>query len=175
MAGPPQTAVVMTNYEFNIDLDESLFSLEIPEGYKVSENDIDVTPTEENEFLDSLRMAYDVSDGTFPDSLDTVGLSVLAAKYVKKMAVGKEGPSKEQMQAVLKLTRGITFVTRLPAESDAHYVGRGAKINEKGRIIFWYRPEGEQQYRVVHADLTASNVAEPPDVQGARRVVPPKQ
>ena len=50
MAGPPQTQVVMTNYEFNIDLDESLFSLEIPAGYKVSESDIDVKPAKENDF-----------------------------------------------------------------------------------------------------------------------------
>ena len=120
-------------------------------------------------------MACDVSDGTFPDSIDTVGLSVLAAKYVKNMGVGKEGPNKEQMQAVFKLTRGLTFVTRLPAESDAHYAGRGAKLNEKGRIIFWYRTEGGQRYRIVHADLKVSTAAEAPNVPGATRVAPPRQ
>lgn len=174
MAGPPQTAVVMTNYRFNVDLDESLFSLEIPQGYTVSENDMDVSPADENDFLESLRTACEVSDGTFPDSLDLVGLSVLAGKYVKKMDLGKEGPNKEQMKAIIELTRGLNFVTRLPAWSEAHYAGRGAKLNGSDRVIFWYRPDGEQQYRVVHADLEVSVSAEPPDVPGAKRVAPPK-
>lgn len=170
MVGPPKTAVVMTNYQFNIDLDESLFRLDVPEGYTVTENDMDVTPADESDFLDSLRTVCEVADGTFPDSIDTIGLSVIAAKYVKKMGLGKDGPNKEQMQAIFKLTRGLTFVTRLPVDSEAHYAGQGVKLNEGGRVIFWYRPEGEQQYRVVHADLKVSNAAEPPNVPGAIRV-----
>ncbi len=176
MPGPPRTKVVMTHYEFDVDLDDALFSLDVPEGYELSENEMDVTPANESDFLDSLRMACDIEDGQFPDSIDTVGLSNLAAKFVRKMGIGKEGPDKEQMQRVIKLTRGLSFVSGLSADTEAHYAGRGAKLNEKERIVFWYRPEGkEASYRVIHADLTVSAASVAPMLPDAIRVVPNTQ
>jgi len=43
MPGPTQTKVVMTNYEFNVKLDKSLFSIIIPQGYNVTKTDIDLS------------------------------------------------------------------------------------------------------------------------------------
>ena len=43
MPDPTQTKVVMTNYEFNVKLDKSLFSLVIPQGYHVTKTDIDLS------------------------------------------------------------------------------------------------------------------------------------
>ena len=43
MPGPTQTKVVMTNYEFNVKLNKSLFSIIIPQGYHVTKTDIDLS------------------------------------------------------------------------------------------------------------------------------------
>lgn len=37
MTGPPKTEIDMTNFEFNVALDKSLFSVEIPQGYNVAD------------------------------------------------------------------------------------------------------------------------------------------
>ena len=39
-------------------------------------------------------------------------------------------------------------------EADAHYAGKGVKVDATDTPIFWYRPEGKAKYRVIRADLS---------------------
>ncbi len=168
MVGPPKTKVVMTNYEFNVELDESLFSLDIPEGYKVTEANVDATPANETDLITSLKMICSVSDGEFPDGLNQVSIGKYAGKYVVKMGVDpKTGPTGEQLQEVVKLSRGLNFVMVLPREADAHYAGAGVQQGDSDRAIFWYKPTGSEKYHVIYADLNVKEVEEAPTVDGA--------
>lgn len=171
MVGPPKTNVVMTNYEFNVELDESLFSLDIPEGYKVTEAEVDATPSNETDLLTSLKMICSVSDGEFPDGLNQVSIGKYAGKYVMKMGVDpKTGPTGEQLQEVVKLSRGLQFVMLLPREADAHYAGAGVQQGDSDRAIFWYKPTGSEKYHVLYADFKVREADTAPDVEGAVRL-----
>ena len=173
LAGPPKTEVAMTNYEFNVELDESLFSLDIPEGYKVTEANVDATPSNEADLITSLRMVCKVSDGEFPDGLNQVSIGKYAGRYVVKMGVDpKTGPTGEQLEEVVKLSRGLQFVILLPREADAHYAGVGAKLGDADRPIMWYKPTGSEKYRVIYADLTVKESDSAPKVDGARKLAP---
>lgn len=168
MAGPPKTEVVMTNYEFNIELDESLFSVEIPEGYTVTEANVDASPASEKDLLTSFRICCELSDGEFPTGLDSVSIAKYATKYVLSLGIDQEkGPTGEQLQDVVKLSRGFQFVIMLPKEADVHYAGANTKQGDAERAILWYKPAGSEKYRVVYADLTVRESDESPKVDGA--------
>jgi len=168
MAGPPKTEVVMTNYEFNIELDESLFSVEIPDGYTVTEANVDVSPANEKDLITALRMCCEASDGEFPTGLDTVSIGKYTATYVQHMGIDNEkGPTGEQFQEIMKIGRGFQFVLMLPKESDAHNAGAGIKQGDAERAVFWYRPAGSQKYRVLYADFSVKESDAGPDVADA--------
>ncbi|MBI2479772.1 MAG: hypothetical protein HYV60_14400, partial [Planctomycetia bacterium] len=111
-----------SDFVFNADMDESLFSLEPPAGYTVTVRNAktDVSPPEEKDLVEMFREYSKLSDGAFPDSLDFLttatifgkkaGLRMSIQKMWEDFAPGKRKPNEEQMrkleELVLKLTEG---------------------------------------------------------------------
>ncbi len=173
IAGPPETKIVMTNYEFEIDLDKSLFSVTVPEGYRVVETDVDVSPPNEQDFITALRMCGKASDGKFPDGVGPAAIASYVATYLVKQGITKDqGPTAEQMKEVVRIARGFNFALTQPAESDAHYAGAGAKPGDGDRAIFWYKQADSTKYRVIHADFSVKMSDVAPEVAGAQKLIP---
>ena len=109
-----------SDFVFNVDMDESLFSLEPPAGYTVRNAKTDHSPEEEKDLIEMFREYSKLSDGAFPDSLDFLTTTIIAGKKAglrmstQKMwedfAPGKGKPNEEQMrkleELMLKLTEG---------------------------------------------------------------------
>ena len=71
-----------SDFVFNVDMDESLFSLEPPAGYTVTVRNVktDVSPPEEKDLIEMFREYSKLSDGAFPDSLDFLTTTTIAGK-----------------------------------------------------------------------------------------------
>jgi hypothetical protein len=112
-----------SDFVFNVDMDESLFSLEPPAGYtvrNVRNAKTDHSPEEEKDLIEMFREYSKLSDGAFPDSLDFLttttiagkkaGLRMSTQKMWEDFAPGKGKPNEEQMrkleELMLKLTEG---------------------------------------------------------------------
>ena len=109
-----------SDFVFNVDMDESLFSLEPPAGYTVRNAKTDHSPEEEKDLIEMFREYSKLSDGAFPDSLDFLttttiagkkaGLRMSTQKMWEDFAPGKGKPNEEQMrkleELMLKLTEG---------------------------------------------------------------------
>ena len=67
--GPPKTEAVMSDFEFDKPLDESLFSVEPPADYKALTVPIDTAAPSEEDLIVSLRKLTDALDGEFPRRL----------------------------------------------------------------------------------------------------------
>ncbi len=182
VAGP--TTFTMTDIVFDVDLDESLFDLTIPDGYEIATLHADATEPTEGDLLQTFRLWAEHTEGSLPPSVDmNAPMAFVMAQQAKLKQDGQE-PSKERMlqlqQTIMDMGRGITFVEQLPAESDWHYAGQGVTFGDAATPIFWYRPEGSGMYRVIYADMNvrelpaselpkardsqpASNKAETPD------------
>ena len=52
------------------------------------------------------------------------------------------------------ISKGLMFAYLLEADSDWHYAGNGITVGNSDKAIFWYKPKGSDQYRVIYADLT---------------------
>jgi outer membrane lipoprotein-sorting protein len=168
MNGVPRAEVTWSDFELNVDLDESLFDTTPPAGYEVQAFEMDASPYKERDLIETLRLASEINDGKFPDSIDTAASQQL---FVKSIRSRKDAPDKESMEKFMqlgaKIGRGFSFALQLPKTANAHYAGKGVKRDTPGTPIFWYRPEGAKTYRVVMADLTVSDTDRPPQVPGA--------
>ena len=157
----PGMNVVMTDFQFDVDLDDSLFSLTPPAGYTRVEVQADVSEVTEQDLIEYLRAWSSwTKDGTFPPTFNPMELQKVSMEMEQQGKFG-DGQTTEQQRDrdAMKMYRGIMFLTQLPADSNWRYAGEDVKFGDVDIAIFWYRPEGSQTYRVIYGDLSVKDVA----------------
>ncbi len=172
----PKTTTTWTDFQFDVPVDGSLFSLQPPAGYTVVDVPVNLAPPTESDLTTSLRQYAEMTGGKFPNAFDTPSTMVFVEKLSKKVGIkkGQKEPTpsqqKEMMAAIFKLNRGFMFALQLPPEADAHYAGKGVKLGAADKPIFWYRPKGAEKYRVIYADLSVRDADKPPTASDAQPV-----
>ncbi|MBN2180264.1 MAG: hypothetical protein JW715_00005, partial [Sedimentisphaerales bacterium] len=158
-----QIQFVCTDFQFDIEMDESLFSMEIPEGYPAPPmlGEIPISAMlggTEQDLVEFLRIyAEIILDGVFPEDLSPKVWIDDAEKNRNKFTQLSE--EQNQKGPPLKFARGWVFFRLLKAENDWHYVGNGVKLGDGESPVCWYRPDGSQTYRVIYGDLSVKDVA----------------
>ena len=68
----PNMQIMCDNLQFDVDFDESLFSMEVPDGYTIKDaGSIDFSQSSESAFIETLRIwAEIIEEGQFPDSIN---------------------------------------------------------------------------------------------------------
>ena len=74
--------VTMSDFEFDVAMDESLFSVEPPAGYTVQTMNLDASAPEEKDLLETFRLYSQLVGGAFPDSLDMQTIMQTVGKMV---------------------------------------------------------------------------------------------
>jgi hypothetical protein len=153
-----QLKIICRNVHFDVPMDQSLFSMDVPEGYKLQQTALDLMGATEQDFIEGLRIrAQALGDGTFPDG-------VAVEDYLKEapaigQKIGELGLSeKEQTELGMKLAKHLLFIRFFKGEGKWHYQGRGVKLGDANTPIFWYRPKDSQTYRVIYGDLRVEDV-----------------
>ena len=68
-SGETEISIVMTDFEIDPDLDESLFSLDVPEGYSVNKMQLEFPKSPLMLVAKAFGMAAEMNDGVFPPAL----------------------------------------------------------------------------------------------------------
>ena len=158
----PKIKMVMTDFEYDVALDKSLFSLEPPEGYTVRDMTIDLSKAKIEALADTLRFCAENSDDLFPKKLrGKEGIDGVLGRVMKekveeiKAKHGDESP--EMMDSAIEFSShfglGLGFLRTLPPKGDWHYAGDGVKLGDADRAIFWYKPTDSKTYEVLYGDL----------------------
>ncbi|MGA2679471.1 MAG: hypothetical protein ABSF37_09260 [Sedimentisphaerales bacterium] len=160
-ANSPGMNTILKNIKFDVELEDSLFSLTPPAGYKPMGAEMkadDALQTEETFVAFLGWWANGNTDETFPPMVAGPELAKVCMEMAKQ---GKLKGSAWDKADTSKMLNALLFVAKLPREeSKWRYAGNGVKINTPDTPIFWYRPAGSQMYRVVYADLTVREAAE---------------
>jgi outer membrane lipoprotein-sorting protein len=159
-ASAPGMNTIMKDIQIDVPLEDSLFSLTPPAGYKEfgAEMKSDASLQTEETFVAWLGWwANGNTDSLFPP--------MVAGPEIAKvcMDMAKQGKLKGDVWDKAdtgQMFNALLFVATLPVESNWRYTGNGVKLNTPDTPIFWYRPAGSEIYRVVYADLTVREMAE---------------
>ena len=165
---------IATNIELNVDLDKTMFGMEIPEGYALTEEqrkEPTALPTtvDEQKIIANLREWIDLSGGSFPSSV--LGYNAIKdldpnadISFIQKEWKGFHGfvhvnmPSLKAFLKVMQLMSSGGLIGPMPPDSDWHYAGKGVKFGDADTAIFWYRPHNSETYRVIYGDLNVKDV-----------------
>jgi len=145
--------VVMSDFRFDEELDESLFSFAVPEGYQVRRQPtVPSVPGGEASVVEALRGYTKRDGGKFPPSLTDWG--PWAVLFSQGSRDGTLDPEVTRVMAHLGAI--LPFLVSMPKD-DYAYLGEGKTIDQKDSIVFWYkRPDGT--YRAIYGDLSVKDV-----------------
>ncbi len=166
MVNEPGLQIVASDFKFDVELDDSLFSLTPPEGYSAVKVKADMSKPEPRHLIGMLRDWAELStDGLFPPELEAAAM----VKAVEEMGrAGKlrkteketteDDALKQVMEQALEATFGHMFVLQMEPENDWHYAGKGVKLGEAEKPVCWWKPKDSKTFRVVYGDLSIRDV-----------------
>jgi len=156
----PNMQIVCDNLQFDVALDESRFSMEVPDGYVVKQaGGIDFKNPSESDFVETLRIwAEIIEDGHFPDSINLEDVVKIGPKI--DQAFKRENLTKQQQTEIaMRWGQGLVFIRFFKGQGQWHYAGKGVELGDGDTPIFWYQPKGSEIWRVIYGDLTVKDVA----------------
>jgi len=153
-----ELAFAMKDFEFDVDVDESLVSMYVPDGYILKDTEMDFGNATEEDFVESLRVWVEViRDGSFPEAIGTVNAMEQMPVLIEN--IGKMNiPEEEATQMGLAFGKGMLFHQILESQGQWNYSGAGVKLGDADTPVFWYQPEGSPTYRVIYGDLHVEDV-----------------
>ncbi len=153
-----QVRTICKNMHFDVPMDESLFSMDIPDGYTLQESQLS-TEASEADFIEMLRVQAQVlGDGVFSDDI-SVEYFVKQAPMMGQKLSSLGLSEQEQKEVGMKLTQGLMFIRFFKGQGEWHYAGKGVKLGDAATPIFWYQPKDSQTWRVIYGDLSVRDVA----------------
>jgi len=154
-----QMKVICKNVVFDVPMDKELFSMDVPEGFKLQQVELDLFGATEEDFIEGLRIQAEFfGDGRFPDGVAVEDYLRQAPAIVKKINE-LELSDDEKTEIGMKLNKHLLFIRFFKGEGKWHYAGRGIELGDADTAIFWYRPKDSETYRVIYGDLHVENVA----------------
>ena len=156
---PSGVSIVMKDFAFDRELDDSLFSLSPLKGYAVDKKVSFAAPLPkpmEADMTDGLRFLARHNDKTFPLH---PGLTPQIVRNLKKKAkLARRQPEAHTVPAdsPKNFHRMILFL--YCHDIDWHYVGGGGKLGDGDAAIFRYLPKGSKVRRVIYGDLSIREV-----------------
>lgn len=151
--GSTITRIVMTDFKFDVTLDESLFSFEVPQDYRVMK--LPALPKAingEESIVEALRGFTKRSGGKFPNSITEWG--EWAALVASENTNGKLN---DESLALLSRLGSIPAFLQGFAKADYEYLGKGKSLEDKRCIVFWHRT-AEGKLRAIYNDLSVAEV-----------------
>lgn len=155
----PNMLLACDNLQFDIAFDESLFSMEVPDGYEVQDaGGIDFSESSEIAFIETLRIwAEYIEDGQFPDSINLEDVVKVGQEFEEGMK--RAGLTEEQQgEVALRWGQGLVFIRFFKGQGQWHYAGEGVKLGDSETPIFWYQPKESETWRVIYGDLSVKDV-----------------
>jgi len=150
---------VMKNFQFNAAVDESLVSMDVPEGFTLQKTNIDLGNASEQDFVESLRIwAEIIGDGTFPAAIGTESTMKAMPTLIQKVTAMQVSQEKGT-EIGMTFAKGMLFHQILESQGQWKYAGAGVKLGDANKAIFWYQPKGSATYRVIYGDLSVKDVA----------------
>ncbi len=146
----------MTDFQFDQPLDESLFSYELPAGYKVYDRPETpyVAPSETN-VIEALRLYTQKSGGKFPKNLnDWHDLSDLFLTPAERLVAWDKSPTYKEISEQTAATR--SFLRNFSLK-DFAYLGNGLTTQDTKTMILWYKNK-DGQYRAIYGDLSVKEI-----------------
>ncbi len=155
--------VTMNDMIWNSGLDDSLFSMDVPEGYVLEVDSLDVSDNLEKDLIDALAIWTKMSGNAFPENINDLGTGEIAQPLLVSFFDGEGDPEKEfddAYAAANTLCKGCVFAQEMKVEETWHYMGKGKHVGNSNEPICWWKEKGSKMFRIMYGDLHVEDIRE---------------
>ncbi len=151
--------VILSDFQLDVPLEDSFFSLEPPEGYTPVEVSADASQVTERDFIELLRLWSNWTvDASFPPVVGSPEIAKIAVQMAREgKFVGPYAPAYGSERQPQIMYRGFVFVGQLAA-GTWRYAGQNVSFGDPATPIFWYQLVGSSTWRIIYADLHVEDV-----------------
>lgn len=158
--------IVMSDFDFKVDLGESLFSTTAPEGYTVQRIEKDGANPTEQDLIRGLRAVAEFLDGRFPPVLEIRRLQkTLRVRDERNKIAWSEKEVAALERKAWKAWKYVNLLQEFYGVERLRYVGDGVRLGDRESPVIWWRFRATDTCRVVYGDLSVRDVM-PKDVPG---------
>lgn len=162
--------ITMSEFKFDVDFDESLFSTTAPEGYnieKVEKGEVTeltkfMRNTTEEDLIEGLRAVAVFLGGEFPPEIELRKLQKALREYIKQNNLSESEVEEGLKPVSEKWTKAYWYTQLLRGEikvRNFHYTGEGVKLGDANTPVLCWWPKDSETYRVIYGDLRVEDVA----------------
>jgi hypothetical protein len=167
--------IIMSEFKFDVNFDESLFSVTAPEDYTVekvekgglTELQKFMWNTTEADLVEGLRAVAIFLNGEFPAGIELRELQKALREYIKRNNLSDSEVQDRLKPVSEKWTKAYWYIKLLKGDlkvRDFHYAGEGVKLGAATTPIVSWWPRDSQSCRVIFGDLSVRDVM-PEDLQ----------
>lgn len=156
-----QLHIICFDIEFDREMDEADFSMEVPPGYSSQQTELDLFNSTEADFIEYLRIwAQDLNDSQFPEDI-SVAYVVQNTQLIEDKYKALDLSDEEELAHGMKFSRGLLFLRFFKGRGTWHYAGNSIKFGDAQTPVFWYQPQDSDTFRVIYGDLHIADL--PPE------------
>jgi outer membrane lipoprotein-sorting protein len=174
----PKMTVIMDDFVMDQELDDSLFSLAVPEGYKQQSMNMDMSNPTPRDVLNGLKTLAEIYDGKFPASLmigmddfkqaqtqpakGAVASSAMSAAMSSAMVklqqkIGKQTPE-QQATVIRHWMRLFLYLSTQCPKHGWRYLGKDVSMGDAATVVLVYQSNDSKTATVVYGDLHVKEV-----------------
>ena len=156
----------MKDFQWNVELDMSLFSFDIPSDYSIVD-ELEVIDFESDEKLlaEVLTFWAETNDGQFPVDIDDLGDPNIVKPLLKK-AYDKDGDAKAEFDTAYnqmdKILTALYFVQQKKVSGSWAYTGSDIEFGDTDSVIYWFKHDDSEEYTIIYGDLTIEKTTRQP-------------
>ncbi len=149
-----EMTITLTDFDWNSHLDESLFQLTPPPGYKLEESyDTGQKTDGAHALVESLRFWAQMQSGQFPENINMLA----DAKPLLIRRYRGTAPAKEAFRMAIPmgytLVCGMGFAEGLKLVDNWHYHPQGVTLGQADRPVAWWLDKKTSRWQVIYGDL----------------------
>ena len=153
----PGITTLMNNFTFDQELEDSLFAITPPNDYDVRQTQVADDKASEKDLVKGMQFLAMNNNDVFPPQ------PAMTPEIVKNLKKQDDRPGELPLRQRMEGNRAFggmqKFLYMQNPGMQWHYAGKGVKLGTADRPIFWYKPKGSKNYRVIYADLSVKEVA----------------
>lgn len=148
---------IYSDFEWNVRLDDALFSFKAPEGYTFEEKKVIAQDNTNREWLlEALFFWTEMSDGHFPDDLsELIDQEKVRTLLIRKY--DKTGDPKKEMEQAIEQMQIMVNASLMVQECTVYntltYNGKGIVYGDLDTPVCWWQT-GDGTYSVLYGNLT---------------------
>ena len=129
--------------QFDVPMDDALFSMDVPEGYKQQQMELDLFGSTEADFIEGLRVLAEMfGKGRFPDSVAARGLPEAGPGDHQEVRAAQAVAEEQTSSSARRCSEYLLFLRFFKGEGKWYYRGKGVKLGEADNADLLVPAEG---------------------------------